>query len=222
MKRLKHIVLSSILLFLCLGVSAQDFEGVIILIEKHRSSEITKRITVKGDFVKLETFASKDTTNLKGAKIVNLQSGKVTALLPSRKLYFDIPNKMTRRPFTAEITPSDEKKTISVTSDTSSEDYECKKFMVSSKEKKAQVTYWVTKGNFTFYLPLMEALSKNENISDFFGKLSEKHPGVMPMSSVERKPDGTKVGGTKIIEITSKSISSTAFEIPEGYSLMER
>ena len=204
------------------ALSAQAFEGVIMLKETHRNNVIAKRITVKGDKVKLETFGSADTTDLKGIKIVDLSSSTVTALLPSRKLYFNIPNKSANKPVNASVKTTDEKKTITVKSGDATQAYECKKVVVTSEARKARVSYWIAKGNFSFYSEMLSALNKHKAISDFFGKLAEKHPGTMPLKAKEERLDGTVIQSFEVTEITTKAISDTTFEIPADFSLMER
>lgn len=214
MKVLKNFSLFLFFALLTPIAMAQGFEGVITVKETKRNAVITKKIYVKGDLVRVETYLPNDENDLKGVRLVDLKSGKVTALLPSRKLYLDVPNRDVNRPLAVEINKTDEKATIL--------GRDCKKVIITAKAKQTEVEFWIANDNFTFYAPLMERLNKNENISTFFGKLSDKGTGAMPLKMIEKRLDGTEVMKREVTSITSKTVEDSMFTIPDGYSLQEK
>ena len=201
---------------------SQGFEGEIKMTETHRGNVILKHIYVKGDMVKIETYADEAGTDLKGAKIIDLKSGKITALMPSRKLYFDLPNKP-HRPATGLSADATEKtKNVEVQSGDGKKGFTCNQVIVKHAARKVAVSYWIAKGNFDFFGPMIKVLDRREDISNFYDQLVEKHPGAMPLISVERRADGTEVTRRTVTEINEKTIDESTFEVPADYTLQER
>lgn len=214
MKVFRNLSLFLLLALLTPLAMAQGFEGVITIKETKRNAVITKKVYVKGDQIRVETYLPNDDNALKGVRLVDLKTGKVTALLPSRKLYLDVPNRNVNRPLAVEVNKTDEKATLL--------GRECKKVIVTAKAKQTQVEFWISNDNFTFYAPLMERLNKNENIATFFGKLADKESGAMPLKMIEKRLDGTEVMKREVTSITSETVEDDKFIIPEGYSLQEK
>jgi hypothetical protein len=194
--------------------SSQDFEGVITVKETHRANMIKKKIYVKGDMVRLETYLANEDNALKGVKLINLKSGEVTALLPARKLYLPMPDRSHDRPLEVKVEKTNEKKAIL--------GKDCQKTVVRSEQRKVQVTFWIHKGNFAFYAPMMKATQKNNNVSKFFGKLEANESGSMPLLIEESRLDGTAVSTTEVTEIKPETIDDNMFVVPDDYTLEER
>ena len=191
------------------NVIAQSFEGTITLTETKRNTKLTKKIHVKGNMVKLETYLPNG--ELKGAKIINTETGKITAMIPKRKLYFEVPNK--KHDMTVEAKVNKTGKTKEIAGKTAHQ--------VIVKAPQANVVYWLVKGNFDFFAPMVTALAKNEKISKFFSKVEDKK-GVMPVKSVEKNTDGTVLLTREVTTIESKTIDDSIFTVPSDYSLMEK
>ena len=208
--------------FITFNSFTQSFEGVITIKETVRSNTILKKITVKGDKVKLETFADEAGNDLKGIKIIDLASGKVTALMPSRKLYFEVPSKPAAAPANINVEPSGASKNISVKTGDATKEYACKEILVTSQEKKTKISYWIAEGSFSFYLKMLRALGKSESTSEFYLKMGEKHPNALPLIIEEKRLDNTEISKQEVTEINESSVDDSVFEIPSDYSLMER
>ncbi len=214
---MKNLVKSGLLLILmCMtfGLSAQDFTGAITIKETHRANVVKKKIYVKGDMVRLETYLPNDDNALKGVKLINLKTGEVTALIPARKLYLPMPDRSHNRPLQVDVEKTNEKKAFL--------GKDCHKTIVKSTQRKVQVSFWIHKGNFTFYAPMMKAISKNNNVSKFFEKLEEKGSGSMPLLIEETRLDGTAVSKTEVTEIKEEDVDDSMFAVPDDYTLEER
>ncbi len=214
---MKNLVKSSALLVLmCMtfGLSAQDFAGIITIKETHRANVVKKKIYVKGDKVRLETYLPNDDNALKGVKLIDLKSGEVTALIPARKLYLPMPDRSHNRPLEVKVEKTNEKKAIL--------GKDCHKTLVKSEQRKVQISFWIHDGNYTFYAPMMKVVRKNNNVSKFFGKLEAKGSGSMPLLIEESRLDGTAVSKTEVTEIKEETIDDSMFVVPEDYTLEER
>jgi len=214
MKVLRIFGLVLTLLTLAPMVFGQNFEGIITYKETSRGEVVTKKIYVKGDNVRVETYLPNDENALKGVKLVNLESGRVTALLPSRKLYLDVPSRKNLRPLEVDINRTDESTKLLA--------LDTRKTVVKSDRKRTEVEFWIAKGNFTFFGELMSVLGKNGNMGSFFSKIADEEVGSLPLKTTEKRIDGTLIKETEVIKINTEVVSDKMFTIPENYTLQEK
>lgn len=215
MKALLYTAIFGTLMVLSSATSwAQDFNGVITVKEVHRANVVKQKMYIKGDKVRIETYLPNDENALKGVKLIDLASGKVTALIPARKLYLDMPSRENNRPLSVNVDKSNEKKAVL--------GKDCQKVTVSSAQKRSKIEYWINSGNFSFYGKMLSVLNKNENTMLFFEKIEGLSTGAMPLKMVEMRMDDTVISTWEVTKIQEEDVDDSMFVVPDDYSLEER
>lgn len=209
MKKLKNIGIAFLLAFIAFQVNA--FEGVITWKETKRNVSMTKKMYVKGDMVRIETYKPGSTTELKGVKIVDMAKGVVTALIPSRKLYFEVQPKEDGHD--EDVTGKATGKSTKVLG------YDCKEFMASSSNGNT-VTFQCATGDFSFFSKLIHVMGKDDPMDVFFEKLGQKE--AIPLKAEEKNATGTVVFTREATNIEKKALEDSLFQIPTDYSIWEK
>lgn len=211
MKLVKNIVI--ILSLVCLPrlILGQDFEGTITWEVTKRNVTYQKKHHVLDNQVKIQTYQPDGT--LKGEKLVDLSTGKVIALIPERKLYFEVPNKPQKRAIETEVKRTGETRVINET--------ECTEIMVRNKTMNKHVTVWIAGDGFEFYIKLIKALGKGQLANAYLEKVQNKS-GAMPFEIIEKTPDGRLLSKQVITHIDQSTPDPSIFKIPEDFSMMER
>lgn len=209
---LKKLALSVLAVASITGSTFAQFKGEIRFTKTAGSIDVEYTYLVKGDQVRVEEIG--DEGKPEGIQLMNLKDKKVYALSPDRKLYMEAPN---RRP-AAEI-KVDVKKTGKTKEILGKK---CTEIIVTSKELDRKIVYWVTKGDYDFFIPMLQTLNRKENQSMFF-LLIPGMEGFFPMLSTEYSlSTGKVITELKAEKVTVKDIAADQFEIPAGYTKFER
>ena len=145
-------------------VNAQGYEGTIEFKKFKKGKVSTYIYYVKGDFVRLEEYGSN--RMIVDIALINLKEKKVYLLSPERKSYMILNTMYSSKDMSkTRVEMKSESKAILGKS--------CKKWVVSNPDLKAKVTYWVAKGNFDFFVELLDVLRRKDYHSLFFQQVPE-------------------------------------------------
>jgi hypothetical protein len=207
----KHILLS---LGLCLGIistTLSQFEGVIEFEKIVGKVTINYKYFVKGDNIRVEEVDEKK--KLEGVELINIKQNTIYALSPDRKLYMEIPQGRPNANSVAAVEKTKETKTIN--------NETCTKWVVKNPEQDRIVNYWMAKGDYDFFVPMLKTLNRKEKIAVYYLQMDGTE-GYFPMLGEETKMDGTPVSSLEVKSITRKTLDNNLFEIPKGYTKFER
>jgi hypothetical protein len=194
------------------GMHAQSaFEGTIELEEKKGSSTLKLVYTVKGKMVRIDTYTPEG--ELKGARIIDTENKIVLALMPSRKLYFQVPVRPLKTPEGGTFKP-DNIKGESLGFTTWNAD-------VSNPELGRNANLVMMTGNFAFFVPLTAALGPDDSFSFCFTEANNMN-NCFPARVTETRQDGALIMTRTTTAVTPATVDPAVFDVPADYSLMER
>lgn len=196
---------------LSFGAQAQ-FEGIIEFEKNVGSVNVNYRYFVKGDHIRIEEVAEDGA--VEGIQLIDLSEKTMYAISPEQKLYMEAPNRRPAGEFEVEVERTGKTKEIN--------GIKCKEIIVSSTAKDRKIIYWVAKGEYDFFIPMLVALNRKENQSLFFQKI-EEIDGFFPMLSQEYILSTNRlVSELKTTGVKSKTNEANIFEIPSDYKKFER
>ena len=193
-----------------LNINAQ-FQGEINFEKTAGAININYKYFVNNDIVRIEEINNEGIID--GIQILNLKEKKVYALSPERKLFLEAP---TRRP-TAEMKLDIKKtgKTKSILGKT------CEEIIVINKAQDRKIVYWVTEGDYSFFIPMLETLNRKEKQAIYYLKIKDMD-GYWPMKSSEFVlSTGDLVSELVTKVITRGEMDQSLFEIPADYTKFE-
>ena len=194
------------------SASLAQFEGEIIFEKNVGKIHVIYKYFVKGNDIRIEEVSEDGTID--GIQLMDLDTKKTSALSPERKLWFETPN---RRP--AKSLDVDIKKTGKIDIVLGKK---CFEVIVTNKAQDRKIVYWITKGDYKFFIPMLETLNRKENQAMYYLEIEgmENH---FPMLSTEHVlSTGDVVSTLKAEKIESKTINAETFIIPEDYGKFER
>lgn len=206
---MKTIYLTTILLVLSVAVNAQ-FEGKIEFL-KITPKDTTKYIYyVKGDKVRIDNLVNK---TVKGSSIIDLKTkDSYKALSPTRKMWMVVKTKKSVKDYSAtKLTKTKDVKKL--------KGYECEKWIVTNKDFGTTTTYWMAKGKFDFFEPLIQVVKRKENLSQYLLNVGDLPP-YFPIEGYETKGK-VRIQQLRTTKITEEKISDSVFAIPAGYKKFE-
>lgn len=200
------------LIILTLAIKAfpnlNKFEGSIKLKKETVYDTTFVTIQVKGDQVRLDEFDSK--SNLISVYIINLESEKVLALSPKRKLFYELsPSRAVQKTYDVATTINKENK-ITL------EGQSCCQMRVKSIEHDTEVAYWVAEKNFDFFTGMNKVLRKIRPEIDMFSYFPDVK-GLFPMLIVERTLLRKEKMKILVTAISETILSESVFKIPTDY-----
>lgn len=208
LKRLTFILLILAVYTVEASSNVDKFEGSIKLKKETVYDTSYVLIQVRGNQVRLDEYDSKK--NVTNIYIINLESEKVLALSPSRKLFFELsPSRSIQMPQDNATTLNKENKIVL-------EGKSCCQLRVKSIARDTEVAYWVTEKDFDFFMAMNKILRKVKPDVDLFAYFPDIK-GLFPMLVVERtllRKEKMKVLVTAINETT---LNDNIFTIPHGY-----
>jgi hypothetical protein len=191
--------------------SNAPFQGDISFNKTVGSLNLNYKYYVKDNMVRIEEINKKGRAD--AIKLVNLENNKVIALSPERKLYLEAP---LRSP--AANVKVDVKKTGSTKSILGKA---CEEIVVTNKEQDRKIVYWVTKGNYAFFIPMLEALNRKEKQAMYYLKIKGVE-NYFPMKSTEYVLSSGDVVSELVTQvITSENKDDVLFNIPSDYTKFE-
>ena len=209
---IKKIALSVLTAGLLSFGAQSQFEGVIEFEKNVGNVHVNYRYFVKGDHIRIEEVAPDG--EVEGIQLIDLKEGTMYAISPEQKLYMEAPNRRPAADFDAEVEKTGKTKVIN--------GVKCKQIIVTSKAKDRKIVYWVAKGDYDFFIPMLKALNRKENQSLFFQKI-EGIDGYFPMLSQEYILSSNRlVSELKTTEVKKQTNEANIFEIPSDYKKFER
>lgn len=191
--------------------SFAQFGGEIEFSKKVGTIEVNYKYFVSGDKVRVEEITD---GKVEGVQLMNLKEGTMLAVSPERKMYMEVPNKRPTTELTVDIDKTGKTKTVN--------GYKCEQIIVTCKDKDRKIEYWVAKGDYNFFIPMLNTLNRKENQSLFFLKIPGME-GYFPMMSTETTlSDGKVVSELSAGKITEKKLAGDMFEVPAGFSKFEK
>lgn len=208
----KKLIMLVVAVIMCTGaISSQPFQGTIKFVKTIGPVTAHYIYYVKGDNIRIEELGEDGT--IQGIMLVNTSANTVVALSPEREMYIDVPNKRPSKETPVYVKKTGNTKEIN--------GYTCTEVKVSGKNDGREITYWVAKDNFDFFVPLLETLNRKDKQAVYFMNIPDVE-GVFPFVGIERKTDGVELSKLKVTEMKRGNLDQEMFEIPAGYTKFER
>lgn len=211
MKKGIQLFLSLFLLFFVTSLFANPFEGVIYF-QKIDDKEVTYfRYYIKDDHIRIEDVNEGGIIN--GILLIDLKDKTLKMLSCSAQMYIDVP-----------IAPENDKLKIKI--DRTGEvkmivGKECELWKVVNLVDYSNFEFWVSKGEFPFFTPMLNMLNRNDKIalawiSTMMGN------DYFPFEGVEYSSTGKMITKLEVLEIKEQEIDIDLFNVPVNYSLFEK
>ncbi|MDG2331850.1 MAG: DUF4412 domain-containing protein [Flavobacteriales bacterium] len=191
--------------------SFAQFEGTVDFVKTKGKINVNYTYKIKSGQIRIEEFGDDD--KLDGIQLVNTNDGTIYALSPERKMYMEAKNKRPQRTAVVDVKKTKTTKTINGKS--------CVKWIVTCSEQERKIIYWVTKGNYDFFIPFLRTLNRAEKSAIYF-LMIEGNENYFPILAEEYNSDGLLISKLEAKDVSSKKLSQTNFNIPEGYKKFER
>jgi len=191
----------------------QKFEGSINLERKtiYDTSFIT--IQVKGNLVRLDEFDSKK--NSVSIIIINLESEKIIALSPKRKLFYELSANSMTQTSKVDTTVLDTENRMMLNG------YYCNLVRVKNISQDTETAFWVAQRNFPFFMSLNKILRNIKSEINMFSNFPEIE-GEFPMLTVERTLLRKEKLKVSVTEIDEKLLSENIFRVPSNYQKIDQ
>lgn len=191
---------------------AQSFEGVIDFRKTTGEEKVYYSYTVKGTKVRIDE-KSEDGKSIIATLLVDLSSKEILALSHDRKLFMKREAKTTERVAgSPKIIRSGNHRFI--------QGFDCEQWRVKNETEKTEISYWVTKGSYDFFLPLLGVLGRKDRFATYYLAIPDRE-GYFPVDAVERDIQRNEKGRLEVLTISEKKLDNTLFEVPKTYMQME-
>jgi len=207
---MKKLLLILSLFTLSLAVNAQ-FEGSVNFEKSKGKVQVKYQYKVKGENVRVEEYGNGG--SLDGIQLVNTTSKSVFALSPDRLMYMEAKNKRPQRTASVTVQKTKTSKTVNGKS--------CVKWVVTNKEQDRKIIYWVTKGDYNFFIPFLITLNRAEKSAVYFLQV-DGNAGYFPMLAEEYNMAGLLISKLEATNVTAKKLQDSDFKVPAGYKKFER
>ncbi len=194
------------------SISNQKFEGIIVFEQQTFVDTLQYTYYIKGNLIKL--IVNEDCSACvigDEAMIFDIKNKTITALKPSVHMYKDIPIKpyikTENNDFIITQNPRNYKKING---------YKCIQWRVKNTKENTEISYWVAKGNFDFFVDFLKLWNRTEKQSRYYLQVPNSK-GYFPMLSVERTTLREKRMQLQIKSIQPTELDNSVFEIPPDY-----
>lgn len=195
------------------GAMAQSFEGVLDFKKYSVSDTARYRYFVKDGNVRIEELNKQG--EIVGIMLVLPKINSVRALSPERKLYMEVPhNNPPVMKGTPEIIKSKLTKKVA--------GVECVQWRIKNVEDQTEITYWVAKGDYNFFIPLLKTINRKDKLSYYFLSLPELADGFFPFEADERGLTREFRNMIKVDKIEKKTLDNKIFIIPADYKKYDK
>ncbi len=209
---MKKLFLSCLLLGCIITTFGQSFEGIIEFRKTNLAEKTYYSYTVKLNKVRIDE-KSEDGKTLIATLIVDLSSKEILALSHDRHLYMKREAKTTERiAGSPKVIRSGNHRFIG--------DQDCEQWRVKNESDNTEISYWVTKGNYDFFLPLLGVLGRKDKFATFYLSIPDRE-GYFPVDAVERDLQRNEKGRLEVLKITEKKVEDNLFVVPSNYMQME-
>jgi hypothetical protein len=202
-------IIATIFTTIALSNMAQSFEGTVEFNNDNAKGSTKNIYYVKDELVRLEQF-SKSTGKPEGAFVFDTKNSIIKFISHGRKVWGDYkPENAPVLKGTPEIVKGSMKKIAG---------QNCQEYTVTYKEENLKIVYYITKGKFDFFNPVVNLWNRKDKQSTVYRALAKELPkGSMPMSSVEYGADGKQVSKLEITKIKSQDLLPEEVAVPEDY-----
>ncbi len=209
---MKQLFLTFIAAGFIISSFAQSFEGVIDFRKTSGDEKVYYSYSVKGNKVCIDE-KSEDGKSIIATLLVDLRSKEILALSHERKLYMKREAKTTERiAGSPKIVRSGNHRFIG--------GYDCEQWRVKNESENTEISYWVTKGNYDFFLPLLGVLGRKDRFAMYYLSIPDRE-GYFPIDAVERDVQRNEKGRLEVLQITEKKLDNSLFTVPKTYMQME-
>lgn len=216
---MKKVIMLSLTVILSFQVNiafTQIFEGVMLLEHVTKLDTTLYNYYVKGYNIRIEELGEQNV--IEGVMLINIKEKKIWAMSPARKLYYEVPCRVTDMSALKkqlEITKSKNKKTIA--------GYACEQWIVKNKEQDRAIAYWVVPEGFDFFKNYIVTitLTRKDNMPNYFLQI-EDIDGVMPFLIEERTLLREDIAKLEVKKVEKKKLDPKLFTIPADYQEFKR
>ena len=208
---IKKSILSAAAVMLLASSAIAQFNGSIEFTKKVGTIDVNYKYYVSGDNIRIDEINEGVT---EGYQLINLKTNEFKGVSPDRKMYMDVPNKRPAAELDVKVEKTGKTKEI--------QGLKCSEIIVTCADKDRKIVYWVAKGDYDFFAPMLKTLNRKENQSMFFLEIPDMN-GSFPMKSTEY----TISKGDVVSELTAGKISKSKvdagkFDIPADYKKFEK
>lgn len=206
---MKKLVLVALTIFsVSLGLSAQDFEGIIEF-KKQEGSNVENMVWyVKGDLVRVDQFDPKSRV-LKSALLINTKDSSVTFIDHHAKTYQRNVASMAPSILTGCVIEETKNSKEMLT-------YTTSEYTVKLPGDTANYSCWISSGKFGFFKTAAGLFGSTNNYFNYYWALEPKS-GTMPMLVTKSNAKGEETGRLEVTRVDKKAIDEKLFSIPAEY-----
>lgn len=194
----------------------KSFEGIIFFSMEMISDTLYYTYYVKNKNVRLDEFNRCKSCKIPGNYLLfNLESKKITALNPQRKMYLHLTAN--------EYKESNNNEDFTILKTNNSKKifgYKCYQWRVRNKKQNTEISYWVAKDNFDFFIDFLKLWNRSERHATYFLKIPDTQ-GYFPLLSEERTTLREQKMTLRVISIQKKTLDPSIFQIPKDYKSYE-
>ncbi len=192
---------------------SKTFEGIIFFSMELLYDTLYYTYYVKDHMVRLDEFYQCRNCKVpNNYMLFNLQKKEIVAVSPIRKMYINLPvneykeNPITDKDYTI-IKTNNNKKILG---------YKCYQWRVRNKNQNTEISYWVAKDEFNFFINLLKLWNRNEKHAQYFLKIPDNN-GVFPLLSEERTTLREEKMTLRVLVLQKRALDDNLFKIPSDY-----
>jgi len=194
----------------CSPSLAQSFEGFIQFDWTKNKEKTTYQYFVKGDFVRAVEISADG--KVKGVLLVNTKTGDQITMNPEKKLLSRVNNHAVAF-IPAQVRSTDNPSWV--------HGYECRDFVATHEELGVFCEYTIAKGNFDFFIPMINTLKRKENLVLFYASIPDMKGGF-PMIGEEKDSDGKLIMRLEVTHVVEATVDDALFSVPTDYEEFKR
>lgn len=199
---------------LSLGYYAQ-FMGSIDFTQYTVKDTALNTYWIKGNKIRLNQYSKNNNTLIEGSFVFDLGAKTIKFVNPKRKVWGDqkseIPPVLKGK---CEVKKG-KGKTIN--------GFKCTEYVVKNTEENTVITYYITSGNYDFFMPMMELWNHKSKQSIYFGKIKGLPKGSMPILSEERQISDNKfISKLEATNFNKTDVEASKLEVPADYKKFDQ
>jgi hypothetical protein len=190
---------------------AKPFEGIIFF-QKSDGEEVTYyRFYVKENRVRIEDVNEGGLLN--GILFIDLEDESMKMASCSAQMYINVPKAPEGDKPRVKIDRTGEVKMII--------GRECELWKIVNVHDYSNYEFWVDKGEYTFFNPMLKMLNRNDNIALAWVS-SMMGQDYFPFEGIEYSSTGKQLTKLEVIDLKEQDLDKGIFEIPSNYTLFEK
>jgi hypothetical protein len=97
---------------------------------------------------------------------------------------------------------------------------DCEQWRVKNESDNTEISFWVAKGHYDFFIPLMGVLGRKDRFATYYIAIPDKE-GFFPIDAVERDVQRNERGRLEVLKISENKVDDSVFNIPQNYIQVE-